>query len=499
MTKLSIPRTQCDSRKLTPGDTFAAISGEKQNGNVFIPNAIAAGAKEIISELNRPSDIPKDIKWTKVRDARFELARRACAQADNPSHKIKVFAITGTNGKTTTATLLRAILTKANIPCGLLGTIGNALYPLEKDRENNSLDTNKLTHANNTTPGPIELQDSLALMHENGCAACVIEVSSHALMQKRTYGTKFEGVAFTNLTQDHLDYHKTMEEYFKAKSLLFLPPVAPATVNIDCKFGQKLAAQIKAVGGSVLTYGSTSNADLRFSEPVLTSEKTEFTLSYKGEIRKVNLKLLGRHNIYNALTAIGLALNAGIDLSIAINAIEEEKPVRGRLEHVKLIGSQANYYVDYAHTPDAIENVLRTLREVTDGRLFIVFGAGGDRDRRKRPLMGKAAFNNADYLIITSDNPRSELPRAIIEDILEGIPGTAIGELPPSDAPEVHTIENRREAIKYAIQVANQPGDIVLIAGKGHEDYQIFADHTEHFDDIEELHKASEVLGLANT
>ncbi len=492
MNNINFPRTECDSRKIRLGDTFAAISGEMQNGNAYIPAAIAAGAREIISELNRPSDIPKNIKWTKVRDARFELARRACAQADNPSHKLKVFAITGTNGKTTTANLLRAILTFANYPCGLLSTIGNSLYPLKREAMTEALNrTSTLLPASNTTPGPIELQDSLSIMHENGCSACVMEVSSHALIQKRCYGTKFEGVAFTNLTQDHLDYHKTMEEYFKAKSLLFLPPQAPAVVNIDCKFGQRLANQIKQFGGTVLTYGAAETADLCFSDAKLTAETTNFTITYKNQSHNVALMLLGRHNIYNALAAIGLALNAGIDLSIAIKAIQQEKPVRGRLEHVKLDSSKANFYVDYAHTPDAIENVLRTLREITDGRLFIVFGAGGDRDRRKRPLMGKAAFNNADYLIITSDNPRSEQPSAIIEDILEGIPGTGVGEQPPSDAPEVSIIEDRREAIAYAVKTANQSGDVVLIAGKGHEDYQIFADHTEHFDDIEELKAAA--------
>lgn len=491
MNAVTFSRTECDSRKLRPGDTFAAISGENKNGNVFIPAAIAAGAKEIISELNRPSDIPDNIKWTKVRDARFELARRACAQADNPSHKMKVFGITGTNGKTTTANLLRAILTAANYPCGLLSTIGNDLFPLDNTTTNSLSKTNTLLPSNNTTPGPVELQDSLALMYENGCAACVMEVSSHALMQKRIYGTRFEGVAFTNLTQDHLDYHGTMEEYFKAKSLLFIPPIAPAVVNIDCGFGSMLATQIKSAGGNVLTYGNTPAADLYFSNPILTAEATRFSLLYKGKTYDISLNLLGRHNIYNALTAIGLALNAGIDLTIAISAIEKEQPTRGRLEHVKLEGSQANFYVDYAHTPDAIENVLRTLREITEGRLFIVFGAGGDRDRRKRPLMGKAAFSNADYLIITSDNPRSEPPRAIIDEILEGIPGTAIGEQPPSDAPELISIEDRREAIAFAVKKANQPGDVVLIAGKGHEDYQIFADHTEHFDDIEELRKLS--------
>jgi UDP-N-acetylmuramoyl-L-alanyl-D-glutamate--2,6-diaminopimelate ligase len=487
MNNFTKTRTECDSRKLKLGDTFAAVTGEKQNGNSFIPAAIAAGAREIISELNRPTDIPENIKWTKVRDVRFELARRACAQADNPSHKLKVFAITGTNGKTTTANLLRAILTKANYPCGILGTIGNSLYPLSPEQSANSLNTSSMLPANNTTPGPIELQDSLAIMYENGCKACVMEVSSHALIQKRTYGTRFEGVAFTNLTQDHLDYHGTMEEYFKAKSLLFLPPTAPAVVNIDCKFGQQLAIQIKLSGGKVLTYGSTSDADLCFTNPELTVNATRFTLTYKGKSQTVNLKLLGRHNIYNSLTALGLALNAGIEMSIAIDAIESENPVKGRLELVKLQKSVASFYVDYAHTPDAIENVLRTLREITTGRLFIVFGAGGDRDRRKRPLMGKAAFNNADYLIITSDNPRSELPMEIIEDILEGIPGTATGENPPSDAPEVHIVEDRKEAIKHAFIAADQPGDVVLIAGKGHEDYQIFADHTEHFDDAEVL------------
>ena len=485
MTNTNAPRTECDSRKINPGDTFVAISGVAQDGNIYVNKAISAGAKEIISEAPKPEWLPENISWTQVEDARKELAIRACTQAGNPSAEMKVFAITGTNGKTSTANLLRSILTYAGYPCGLLSTIGNSLYPLKTNESGEKIST--IQPASNTTPGPIELQDSLAIMKNNGCKACVMEISSHALTQKRTYGTRLEGVAFTNLTQDHLDYHLTMENYFRAKAMLFIPPVAPATINIDCGFGRRLSEEVKKAGGNLITYGCSADADLYFSEVKLTAESTVFSLSFKGEKHLVSLKLLGRHNIHNALAAIGLALSAGIELKTAIEAIEQEKPIRGRLEHVKSPHSPTNFYVDYAHTPDAIENVLRTLREIAKGRLFIVFGAGGDRDRTKRPLMAKAAFNNSDYLIITSDNPRSEAPEAIVEDILQGIPSD---EERPTDAPCVEVCIDRRDAIRRAVKVANQPGDIVLIAGKGHEDYQIFADRTEHFDDIEELRAA---------
>ena len=526
---------KCDSRRVQPGDTFVAVRGAADDGSRFIAAAIEAGAAEIVTELPRPAEgVPDGVAWRTVEDSRREIAALACRAYGDPSAAIDVFGVTGTNGKTTTATLLRKILNDCGIPSGLVSTISYITAPplpppaLLGLLGRAPVEAKEIP-AHNTTPGPLELQSLFAEMRDNGCKAAVMEVSSHAIAQRRVEGTRFAAVAFTNLTQDHLDYHGTMEAYFEAKRQLFVPARFPAAINLDCPYGRRLFDAIKSDGGApALSYGAASDADVRFSNERLSSLGCEFRLDYPGGSAQVRLRLLGRHNIHNALCAFATALLHGIPARMALDSLATAKPVRGRLEMVRIKASPATYFIDYAHTPDAIENVLNTLREITEGRLFIVFGAGGDRDRRKRPLMGEAAARLADVCIVTSDNPRSEDPAAIIEDILAGMPepeqpseppaaepvhsASAPGVLRPSppwlgqpgaertaalgqpDAmrpacsrPAVLIEPDRRAAIRRTVLLADQPGDVVLIAGKGHETDQIFADRTDHFDDREEL------------
>ena len=510
-------RVQNDSRRVEPGDTFVAVRGASADGSRFIADAIQAGAAEIVSELPRPADgVPAAVAWRTVADTRAELAALACRAYGDPSASLDVFGITGTNGKTTTATLVRKILNDCGVPCGLVSTISYIAAPPHPRSALDCLLGRPATDAeavaaHNTTPGPLELQSLFADMLENGCKAAAMEVSSHAIAQRRVDGTRFAAVAFTNLTQDHLDYHGTMESYFEAKRQLFIPPRAPAAINIDSPYSRRLFDAVKASGAApVLSYGAAADADVRFSRERLSSHGCEFHLDYPGGSAEVRLRLLGRHNIHNALCAFATVLLRGIAPRKALASLAAAEPVRGRLERVRIKASPATYFIDYAHTPDAIENVLKTLREITADRLFIVFGAGGDRDRRKRPLMGEAAARLADVCIVTSDNPRSEAPAAIIEDILAGMPEPSCHEdsrthalthsdlevLRPSPPclgqsgagrPAVLVDPDRRAAIRRAVLLADRPGDVVLIAGKGHETYQIFADHTDHFDDREEL------------
>lgn len=471
---------KCDSRFVQPGDTFVAVRGAHCDGSHFIHQAIQAGAAEIISDLPRPpSGIPESVRWKTVPDTRLALAELACTAYGNPSHALQIFGITGTNGKTTTATLLREILTEAQIPTGLLSTISYITTPADAS-------ATSPTHerpATNTTPGSLELQALFAAMHTDGCQACVMEVSSHAIDQKRIAYTQFKAIAFTHLTQDHLDYHGSLEAYFEAKQKLFIPPQFPAAINLDCPYGRRLYASICATPHHppVLSFGSSPECDVSYSHARLDASGTQFHLTFPTGEAEVKLNLLGRHNILNALCAFSLATLAQIPAPIALSALSRARPVRGRLERIQHPLSPATFFVDYAHTPDAIENVLKTLREITPNRLFILFGAGGDRDRKKRPLMGLAAAQLADYCILTSDNPRSEDPTTILNEIQAGIP-------PARQSAQTLLVEpNRRTAIEYLLALANEPGDVALIAGKGHETIQIFAHHTEPFDDREVL------------
>lgn len=487
---------KCDSRLVNPGDTFVAIRGAKQDGTQYIAEALAAGAAEIVAETPRPSTgLPSSVNWRTVDNARIELARLACIAYRDPSKSLDVFGVTGTNGKTTTATLMRKILNDCGRPSGLVSTITNITQPPPK---RSLLDRLLLrpaalpleTTAVNTTPGPIELQMLFAEMLTNGCKTAVIEISSHAINQHRVEGTRFAALAFTNLTQDHLDYHTTMDAYFEAKRALFVPFQARSAINIDCPYGRRLFTEIKPIQpGQVLSYGSSREADVRFSKETLTQTASTFQLDFPGGSQRVEVQLLGRHNLHNILAAFSMALLNGIPPKPAIASLANAQPIRGRLERVAATATPAACFVDYAHTPDAIENVLGTLRKITPGRLFIVFGAGGDRDRRKRPLMGEAAHRLADCAIVTSDNPRSEKPEVIISEILSGMPDYEAARTSDGE-PAVIVEPDRRKAIQLAVRLANQPGDAVLIAGKGHETYQVFADHTTHFDDREELMSA---------
>jgi UDP-N-acetylmuramoyl-L-alanyl-D-glutamate--2,6-diaminopimelate ligase len=380
--------------------------------------------------------------------------------------------VTGTNGKTTTSFLIKHICENAGLRSGLIGTvryeIGERVLP-----------------ATRTTPESADLQELLAQMVNAGCKAAVMEVSSHALAQERTRGLEFDVAVFTNLTQDHLDFHRTMEDYFEAKAKLFLgltnqpnKKQSTSVINIDDRYGEQL---LKRLGedAPVVTYGLGQRADFRASNYRTEFGGTSFQLDARGRSYLVRLPLIGRFNVANALAALAAANSLGVNLRDAILSLGKAPQVPGRLEAVPA-KRQFQTFVDYAHTPDALLNVLKTLRELAPRRLIVVFGAGGDRDQQKRPLMGRVADQNADHSIITSDNPRKEDPLAIIEQIKKGFRSSNYEAVP-----------DRAEAITRAISLA-QPRDIVLIAGKGHETYQEFADHTVPFDDVQIARRALE-------
>ncbi len=468
---------QTDSRAVRPGDSFVAVRGAAADGAAFVRDAVSAGARRVYSENPRPDWLPDGVEWTRVPDSRVAAARLACEDAGRPSERgLSVVGVTGTNGKTTIANLSRGILSGAGFPCSLCSTVEFDPNPPERAHP---------VPAANTTPGPVDLQrffrDSLA----SGCRAAAIEVSSHALDQRRVDGTRFECAVFTNLTQDHLDYHGTMERYFEAKRRLFseLSPRS-AVVNVDDPAGRVLVAGWRGAPDALFTYGFSDDAALRISDLELSrGGGSSFLLSVPGAVSPMRIatRLLGRHNALNAAAAMGVALAFGIGPDQAAGLLALAPPVRGRLEPVAVPGSDAAFFVDYAHTPDALRNVLRTLRELVGhgGRLFAVFGAGGDRDRGKRPLMGAVCAELADELVVTSDNPRSEDPDAIIADILAGVPADARSR--------TVAVADRALALRLAVSRADRAGDVVLVAGKGHETYQIFAGGTVHFDDREAL------------
>lgn len=477
-----------DSRQVRPGDTYLAVRGAATDGARFIPDTIRAGAARIITELPRPCHAPTTLAWECVPDSRDAAARYACEQAGNPSRELQVFGVTGTNGKTTIANLVRWLLTGSGIPCGLVSTIENDPAPLPASAP---FGGEFGTPAHNTTPGPFELQALFRAMLENGCRAATIEVSSHALDQHRTDGTRFAAAIFTNLTQDHLDYHHTLEAYYAAKRRLFLPDagaVAPrcAIIQTDDPYGRRLADECRAACPQTTchTYGFHEDADFRIRDLRLSPAGSSFVVAIRnsgGDAATecpVHTRLLGRHNALNLVAALAAVATATpLPPARLADILREVPPVRGRLEPVHAPDSPAPFFIDYAHTPDAIENVCQTLREITRGHLFIVFGAGGDRDRTKRPRMGEAAARLADTLVVTSDNPRSEEPEAIIRDILAGIPATA----------DCHVEPDRARAIRLARKLATSPDDTVLVAGKGHETYQILGSRTIAFDDREAI------------
>jgi UDP-N-acetylmuramoyl-L-alanyl-D-glutamate--2,6-diaminopimelate ligase len=458
-----------DSRRGQRDGLFVALRGEKSDGNDFIGQAIEKGATVIVTERAEKNS---RATFVVVENSRTAMADLAARFYNYPARKLKLAGVTGTNGKTTTTFLIKHICEKAGMRCGLLGTvryeIGERVLPAAR-----------------TTPESLDLQELLAQIRDAGCRAAAMEVSSHALAQDRTRGIEWDAAVFTNLTQDHLDYHRTMENYFEAKSKLFeqlahqqrkKKPVA--IINLDDRHGQKLVGKI-AKKVSVVTFGTGLKADFRASNYRMEFGGTSYQLDARGKSYLVRVPLIGRFNVANSVAALAAANALGVGLREAVLSLAKSPQVPGRLEMVPA-KRQFQVFVDYAHTPDALLNVIKTLRELQPRRLIVVFGCGGNRDREKRPLMGQVVDQNADYAIITSDNPRKEDPEKIIAEVEQGLRGS-----------HFEKITDRAAAIKRAVELA-QPRDIVLIAGKGHENYQEFADHTVPFEDIQVARRAIE-------
>ena len=453
---VAIESLSADSRSTRPGALFIALRGEEHDGHRFVQKAIAAGARAVVVE--QPVDAQGAI-CIRVRDSRLALSKLAAVFYGEPSHQLRVAGVTGTNGKTTTAHLVRALLDGCGVPCGYIGTLGASYSEWTRP-------------LSNTTPLPIELQQTLATMLELGAKAVAMEVSSHALALHRVHDIRFAVGAFTNLTRDHLDFHGTFEAYAAAKRGLF-EISQRAVLDVDDPIGAMWAEELRAAGKAVTTYAIEAAADLRPHDLVLRPDGSSFQL----DGLHVELPLPGRFNVRNALCALGIAESLGCTRNAAVAALRSVPPVPGRMERYASDGIVA--IVDYAHTPDALANVLRAARETissTTGKLFVVFGCGGDRDAGKRPEMGAVAQRLADVVIVTNDNPRSEDPAAIARAILGG-------------APEAHVELDRRAAIREAISRA-RAGDVVVIAGKGHEDYQIVGATRTHFDDRDEVRAA---------
>lgn len=457
-----------DSRRVQPGNIFIARTGNKTDGRQFVRNAIQQGAIGVVAEsklegLGVPQIIIPDAAAAHVANAFFNF----------PSHTVKLVGITGTNGKTTSTYLLRHLLKKIGRKCGLIGTV-------EIDDGKNSAE------AEMTTPGAIEVARLLAKMRDNGCRACAMEVSSHALDQNRVAGVRFAGAAFTNLTGDHLDYHKTMENYAAAKAKLFqsLDSESVAVHNVDDPHWRQIVQDCK---GRHISFGIRKKADYSADDIEVTAQGSQFTLITPGGAAQVQMQLIGKHNIENALTAAALAGEAFHLTPAEIAAGLSDAPgAPGRLQHA-VQGLPFAVLVDYAHTDDALKNVLAALAPLTQGKLRVLFGCGGDRDKTKRPRMAKIAAKLADAVYVTSDNPRTEDPNSIIADILPGF---------PAKCPPVCVEPDRRAAIARILDDA-QPGDVILLAGKGHENYQIIGTTKHHFDDIEEARKVLERTSVA--
>lgn len=462
-----------DSRQVRPGFVFVPWRGGlvHGDGHRFIPHAVAAGAAVIVAEQGavNPASVREGAVLVEAVDTRLTLGLMASAFYGHPSRRLRLIGVTGTNGKTTTTHLVRHLLQQAGLPVGLIGTVYNVVGGR---RRAGTL----------TTPQAPELQALLAEMVAAGDRYALMEVASHALHQQRTAGCRFDVGVFTNLSQDHLDYHGSMEAYRDAKARLFAGLARQeagagrpyAVINADDPAGRHMAP-----GGELQTvwYGLSSPADIMARNIRITSAGTSFQVVTAVASAQVTMPLVGRFNVYNALAALAVALGEGMDLQEAAAALAGAAPIDGRFQQVDL-GQPFTVIVDYAHTPDGLEKVLTTAREFTRGRLWVVFGAGGDRDRAKRPVMGAVAARLADMVILTSDNPRSEDPEQILSEIERG----ARAALGAGD--NLAVVPDRGEAIAAAIQGAG-PGDVVVIAGKGHETYQIFRHETIHFDDRE--------------
>jgi UDP-N-acetylmuramoyl-L-alanyl-D-glutamate--2,6-diaminopimelate ligase len=450
-----VNKLEYDSRKVSDHDAFVCIKGYQTDGHKYAASAAEKGAKVIICQ--EEVEMLGGVTYVRVHDTRKALAVAASNFYGNPKEKLKLIGVTGTNGKTTSTFMIKSILEAAGFKTAIIGTIANYIG-------------SRKLEASRTTPESLELHKLFSEMAEEGVQYCVMEVSSHSLYLDRVYGIEFNQGIFTNLTQDHLDFHETFENYYRAKLLLFQNS-RNSVINLDSEYGVRLLGDI---GGRITTYSAEKDADVSGRELKLHSRGVTFTLEYKGETREININIPGKYNVENALCSAAACLSEGISIDDVKLGLEEMLCVPGRCEIVNQGFSLGfDIIVDYAHTPDGLENILRTAREFTKGRLITVFGCGGDRDRTKRPVMGKIGTDLSDIAIITSDNPRTEDPEAIIRDVLAGIVKD-----------NYIVVENRRDAIKKGIEIAKQ-GDVIVIAGKGHEDYQILKTGKIHFDERE--------------
>jgi UDP-N-acetylmuramoyl-L-alanyl-D-glutamate--2,6-diaminopimelate ligase len=464
---LSVRGLAYDSRQIEPGFLFAAVRGERLDGNDYVDQAFDRGAVAVLS--SRPAPARRRGVWVQVADDRLALAIAARNYYGRPDDRLTMVGITGTNGKTTVAFLVEAVLREAGLRPALLGTV---LYRFERDE----------TRAARTTPESLDLYRLIDRFATAGARSCAMEVSSHALALQRVAGIAWRAAVFTNLTQDHLDFHRTMEDYFEAKLRLFrdLSESATAIINTD---DPRAAAVRGATRARALTFGVAPSADVRIAEVRATSRGTEVALRIPGGLLlRVRSPLLGRPNAGNLAAAAAVGTAVGLPPDVIARGLESVTGINGRFERIET-GQPYDVLVDYAHTDDALRNLLRAVRELGPRRILTVFGCGGDRDRSKRPLMGLAAAEASDLVVVTSDNPRSEDPDRIIADILPGVRRA----LPDPDRCLV--IPDRREAIRRALAIA-APGDCVVIAGKGHETYQILGDRTVPFDDREVVREA---------
>ena len=455
--ELEIEQVHYDSRKVTKNSLFVAVSGFASDGNRFIPMALEKGAVAVVTAKKPEGDVP----FVLVESDRMALAMLGCNFYGHPAREMTMVGVTGTNGKTSTTLLLKQLLEKTlGAKVGLIGTmanmVGDEVIPTER-----------------TTPESFELQGLFARMRDAGCTHVVMEVSSHAVTLDRIGGVRFDIAAFTNLTEDHLDFHKTMEAYCEAKAELFRR-CGKAVINTDDSYAPRF---LDAADCPVLTTAVAGKADLRAENVELLADGIRYTAVSGEERIAVHVPIPGRFTVYNTLTVLGIARQLGISLSDAAAALETVEGVKGRIEVVPTPGKEYTVLIDYAHTPDGLENVLSSVRDFCRGRIISVFGCGGDRDPIKRPIMGEIGVKLADFAVITSDNPRTEEPMTIIEDILRGV---------RPEHGEYIVVEDRRSAIRYAMDIAKKD-DIIVLAGKGHETYQDIGGQKLHLDEREEV------------
>ena len=469
---VSIQDITADSRAVKPNSLFIALDGATVDGHNYIDKAVDAGAVAVI--VSKPVTVPADVCVITVDDTRQAMMVCVPYFFDYPANRMRMVGVTGTNGKTTTTHMIRHILKAQGFKVGVIGTvhimIGDTSYPIH-----------------NTTPDVVDLQHILHQMVQENVEYCVMEVSSHALALGRVSGVEFDTAVFTNLTQDHLDFHKTFENYLAAKCKLFEQVSAPnqvkdnkgAVINIDDSYGYRVMEKTTA---PTITYSTLGKGTLNASDVHMSTKNSQYTVNYKGESYPVSMNTTGLFNVYNTLAAIGACLQEGISMEAIDTALKTFSSVPGRFELIEE-GQDFAVVVDYAHTPDGLQNILETAKAIKENRIIIVFGCGGDRDATKRPIMGRIAAEYGDKIYVTSDNPRTEDPVQIVKDVEVGVKEAL------REGTSYEVIVDRREAINHAIHDA-KAGDIVIIAGKGHENYQILKNETIHFGDREEARKA---------